>query len=133
MRILHKIFVEQVMKTEKLDASNYRPTQLKMRLQRDNPQLDFHRPATRNQRELVFVQELSVGEVVVTWRTADTEGASSAESDSDDEMIPKAPTNKKEVTLKQYYDIAMALQNATKGAQAMDSSWLPSSVDLSTT
>ena len=62
MRVLHEIFVEQVIETEGLDASNYRPTRLKTRLQRDYPQLVFHRPATRNQSELVFVQELSVGE-----------------------------------------------------------------------
>ena len=29
MRVLHEIFVEQVMKTERLDASNYRPTRLR--------------------------------------------------------------------------------------------------------
>ena len=62
MRVLHEIFVEQVMENEGLDASNYRPTRLKTRLQRDYPQLVFHRPATRNESELVFVEELSVGE-----------------------------------------------------------------------
>lgn len=133
MRELHEIFVEQVMKTEGLDASNYRPTRLKTRLQRDYPQLVFHRPATRNQSELVFVEELSVGEVAETWGTADTEGASSADSDNDIEMITDTSTDKKEVTLKEYYDVAMALQNAIREAQAMDSSWPPLSVDLSTT
>lgn len=133
MRVLHEIFGEQVMKTERLDASNYRPTRLKARLQRDYPQLVFHRPIVRNRSELVFVEELSVGEVAETCGTADTEGADSEEIDSDEEMISETPIDKKEVTLKEYYDVAMALQNAIKGARAMDSSWPPSSVDLSTT
>ena len=120
------------MKTENLDASNYRPTRLKTRLQRDYPQLVFHRPATRNQSELVFVEELSVGEVAETCGTAD-EGASSAESDDDEEMITETPFVQKEVTLKEYYVVAMALQNAIKEAQPMDSAWPPSSVDLCTT
>ena len=80
--------MEQVMETEGLDASNYHcPTQLKTRLQRNYPQLVFHRPATRNQSKFVFVEELSVGEVTETCGTADTEGASLADSDSDEEMI----------------------------------------------
>ena len=133
MRILHEIFVEQVMETEGLDASNYRPTRLKTRLQRNYPQLVFHRPATRNQSKLVFVEELSVGEVTETSGTADTEGASLADSDSDEEMITDTPADKKDVILKEYYDVAMALQNAIKGRQAMDSSWPPLSVDLPTT
>ncbi len=132
MRVLHEIFVEQVMKTKNLDTSNYRPTRLKTRLQRDYPQLVFHHPVTRNQSELGFVEELSVGEVAETSGTADTEGASSSENDSDEEMITGTLTDEKEVTLKEYYDVAMALHNAIKGAQAMDSSWPPSSVDLST-
>ena len=121
------------MKTEKLDASNYCPTGLKTRLQRDYPQLVFHRPATRNQSELVFVEELSVGEVAERRGAADTDGASSGESDDDQELTPEFITNKREVTLKEYYDVAMALQNTIKGAQAMDTSWPPSSVNLSTT
>ena len=133
MRILHEIFVEQVMETEGLDASNYRPTRLKTRLQRNYPQLVFHRPATRNQSKLVFVEELSVGEVTETSGTADTEGASLADSDSDEEMITDTPADKKDVILKEYYDVAMALQNAIKGRQVMDSSWPPLSVDLPTT
>ena len=47
-------------------------------------------------------------------------------------MITETSTDKREVTLKELYDLAMALQNAIKGAQAMDSSWPPLSVDLST-
>ena len=42
-RLLHEIFVQQVMKIEELDASNYRPSRLKTRLQRDYSQLVFHR------------------------------------------------------------------------------------------
>lgn len=35
MKMLHGIFVKEVMKTESLDASNYRPTRLKTRLKKD--------------------------------------------------------------------------------------------------
>lgn len=129
MRVLHEIFVQQVMKTEELDASNYRPSRLKTRLQRDYPQLVFHRPATRNQSELVFVEELSVGEVAETCGTADSEGE---ESDGDEEIIIQPIVHQKEVTLKEFYDVAMGLKNAIKGAPGMDSSWPPSAVDLST-
>ena len=109
MRVLHEIFVEEVMKTERLDASNYRPTRLKTRLRRDYLQLVFHHPAARNQSKFVFVEELSVGEVAETCKTAGTERAVSAESDSDEEMITETPNDKKEVTLKEYYNVAMAL------------------------
>ncbi|XP_028391978.1 uncharacterized protein LOC114516648 isoform X2 [Dendronephthya gigantea] len=122
MRVLHDIFVEQVMKFEKLDASNYRPTRLKARLQRDYPQLVFHRPATRNQSELVFVEELSVGEVAETCETVDTE---EFESDSDDEMIAEASMDNSTM-------FALALKDAIKRAPAMNATWPPSSVDLST-
>jgi hypothetical protein len=42
-------------------------------------------------------------------------------------MITETPIDKKEVTLKEYYDVAMALQNAIKGVCP------PSYVNLSTT
>jgi hypothetical protein len=87
MRVLHEIFVEQVMKTERFDASNYRPTRLKARLRRDYPQLVFHRHSARNRSELVFVEELSVDQVSENCGTADSDGADSAESDSDKEII----------------------------------------------
>ena len=92
---LHGMFVEQVMKTEILDASSYQPTQLKTRLQRDYPPLVLHCPATRNQSELVFVEELSVGEVVETSDTVDTEVA----SDSYEEMIAETSAVQRDVTL----------------------------------
>lgn len=92
MRALHEIFVKQVIKIEKLDASNYCPTWLKTRLQRDYPQLVFHRPANRNQGEHVFVEELSVGEVAETCGAVDTEGV---EGDNDEEVIIETSIKRK--------------------------------------
>ena len=84
------------------------------------------------QTKLVFIEELSVGKVAETRGAADADGASSAESD-DEELIPEFITNKREVTLKEYYDVAIGFTKSYKGAQAMETSWPPSSVDLSTT
>ena len=61
---LHSMFLKQVQLTENIDASGYRVFRLKRRLQRDFPQLVFHRPQMRNVSEFVFVEEVCVADIV---------------------------------------------------------------------
>ena len=58
--------------------------------------------------------------------TSEIAGIFEMESDSDDEeMIVETSICQKEVNLKEFYDVAMALRKTIKGVQAMGSSWPP--------
>ena len=58
--------------------------------------------------------------------TSEIGGIFEMESDSDDEeMIVETSICQKEVNLKEFYDVAMALRKTIKVAQAMGSSWPP--------
>ena len=54
------------------------------------------------------------------------------ESDGYEEANIQPIFHHKEVTLKEFYDVAMILKNAIKGVLGMDPCWPPSAVDLST-
>ena len=56
-------FVNIVDREEKCDASNYNVYRLKMRMRKTYPQLVFHMPSRRVLGELVFSENISVGEI----------------------------------------------------------------------
>ena len=129
MTNLHEKFVKIVQDTEGVDATNYRKYLLKARLRRDYPQLIFHQPDRKNQSELVFVQELSVGEAFE--KSGETATSQSSQSETDEEMhLSSKAEQQKEVTLKELYDVAIALRASMSDVREMKLPWPPTSVDL---
>ena len=86
---------------------------LKARLQRDYPQLTFHQPSRKNQSELVFVEELPVGEA---FKNAPLElqtdrSSQSSQSEAGEEMhLGWTADIREEVSLKELYEVAPALK-----------------------
>lgn len=137
MRELHKKFVKQVQITENIDASNYRVFRLKARLQRDYPQLVFHRPHARNQSQFVFVEEMSVGQFyesnVSNLEQSDKYSGSDQSTETSEEMEIgyQEPALPKEVTLKELYDVAIALRMSMNEVKDKKMPWPPISTDFS--
>ena len=89
--------------TEGVDATSYQRYLLKARLQRDYPQLIFHQLDRKKQSELVFVDELSVGEAFEkSGETGAGQSSQSSQSETDKEMhLGSTAEIQKEVTLKE--------------------------------
>lgn len=130
MTELHEKFIKTVQETEGIDATGYRKFRLKARLQRDYPQLIFHRPSRKNQSEFVFVEEWSVGEAFEK-SSPELETAQSSQSETDEEMHLRWTADlQKEVTLKELYDVAIALRTCMSEIRETKLPWPPTSVDF---
>ena len=130
MTKLHEKFVATVQEIEGIYATSYRKFRLKGMLQRDYPQLIFHQPSRKNQSELVFVEELSVGEVFEK-SSPELETGQSSQSETDEEMrLGFTADLQKEVTLKELYDVAIALQICMSEIRETKLPWPPTSVDF---
>ena len=97
-------FVETVREVERLDASNYKTSRLKQRLQEEFPQLAFHAPAQKKKSEIVYSNALKTDSIV--------EGAvQSSSTGTDSEFEPHAtratPLN---ATLQELYTAALMLK-----------------------
>ena len=125
MRQLHSIFVKQVKVTENIDASGYRVFRLKARLQRDFPELVFHRPQMRNQSEFVFVEEICVGDVVDSGEYV--HASSESEKNSDDCGMEIGFERETEANLSELYNIAIVIRKAMKEVQNIKLPWPPNS------
>ena len=132
MTKLHEKFVKTVQETEGIDATNYRKYLLKARLQRDYPQLIFHRPDRKNQSELVFVEEWSVGEAFdISGETVVGQSSQSSQSETDEEIhLASTIGLQKEVTLKELYDVAISLRTSMSKIRDIKLPWPPTSVDF---
>ena len=64
MKFLFNEFVSIVQQQEGCDASNYKVHHLKMRLEKTFPRLVFYMPSRRVLGEIVFSENISVGNVV---------------------------------------------------------------------
>ena len=101
-------------------------------LQRDYPQLIFHRPDRKNQSELVFVEEWSVGEAFdISGETVVGQSSQSSQSETDEEIhLASTIGLQKEVTLKELYDVAISLRTSMSKIRDIKLPWPPTSVDF---
>jgi hypothetical protein len=109
MRQLHSMYVKQV----------------KARLQRDFPELVFHRPQMRNQSEFVFVEEICVGDVVDSGEYV--HASSESEKNSDDCGMEIGFERETEANLSELYNIAIVIRKAMKEVQNIKLPWPPNS------
>ena len=64
MSQLSRMFLEIVKRTENVHAESFRAFRLKEKLMNKYPQLVFHTPKVRNVSEMVYVEDLSAGDVM---------------------------------------------------------------------
>jgi hypothetical protein len=116
---------------EEEDASNYKASRLNTRLKADYPQLVFFAPSKCTQSELVYVEAVSVGEVLDNL--PDSGSNSDSEYDEEDNQQTNCQQQSSfqvENNMHLLYSGAMFLQTLIKGAPEFDAPWPPTSYDI---
>ncbi|XP_057302001.1 uncharacterized protein LOC130636308 [Hydractinia symbiolongicarpus] len=63
---------------------NYKASRLRLRLQKDFPELVFHRPKFRRKSYIVYLKEYEAGDVLASENLTGSEGTTSESSSSDE-------------------------------------------------
>eukprot|EP00057_Strongylocentrotus_purpuratus_P026501 XP_011680975.1 PREDICTED: uncharacterized protein LOC105446186 [Strongylocentrotus purpuratus] len=88
---LNQLFIKEVRGVEGLDASSFKTYRLKARLKSSHPALCFVRPSRKVESDIVFVENLSVEEVVedaVGEMTSEESECNEAVSDDPSHAVP---------------------------------------------
>jgi hypothetical protein len=131
MTKLFQKFLHYVNMVEEEDASNYKASRLNTRLKADYPQLVFFAPSKCTQSELVYVEAVSVGEVLDNL--PDSGSNSDSEYDEEDNQQTNCQQQSSfqvENNMHLLYSGAMFLQTLIKGAPEFDAPWPPTSYDI---
>lgn len=83
MKKLEKAFVNIVARVEGLDASNYKRSRLKERMQKHFPQLVFFVPRSRNKSEIVYCGNVKASSIVEEVVQGETSQSSSADNEEE--------------------------------------------------
>lgn len=116
-------------------VSAYRTSKLKVKLQRDYPQLVFFSPSQRNKSELVYAEYSETGEVLENMEPECVnfaESASYLEADSEEitgGMSQEDMQKNEEFT--KLYEIALLLRSCIHEATTFPRAWPPTSADIS--
>eukprot|EP00794_Sanderia_malayensis_P000765 gene765-55_t len=137
MKELLKNFIVIVKDTEGEDASNYRASKLKKRLQKKFPQLVFFTPKVRNMSEMVYVEDLAAGDLLeenMTMRETemtDDSDDSDANVDNADRGNGAASTTGFFVNeLQTLYNAALIIRKKLKDSPKLNLPWPPLASDI---
>jgi hypothetical protein len=119
---------------EQASESIYRTSKLKIKLQRDYPQLVFFSPSRQNKSELVYGEYIETGEVLekMEFESVNCESASDLEPD-DEEMTGEMPqeVSQRNDEFAKLYAIALLLRSCIQETATFPRVWPPTSVDIS--
>uniref|UniRef100_UPI0035901801 uncharacterized protein isoform X2 n=1 Tax=Myxine glutinosa TaxID=7769 RepID=UPI0035901801 len=122
---LLKLFVRMVHDVEGLDASSYKTTNLKRRLQRSHRVLCFIRPTRQFESDLVFVESLGVEDVI-----EDAVVDASSEGSESERSVGASPSQCVDLDgLRTLYSAAQILKCSLDSIET-SSTWPPTAEDL---
>ena len=135
MKFLFNEFVSIVQQQEGCDASNYKVHRLKIRLKKTYPQLVFYMPSRRVLGEIVFSENVSVGNVVEESICEDDYS-----SDNDTDLIDQEAnlqstssvpnSDRDQFNIRILYQTAMFLHEKIKECKPYYDTWPPSPSEI---
>lgn len=106
-------FIETVSQVENEDASSYRASRLKQRLQERFPELVFQRPRVRSKSEIVYSSGLEASSLVehAVYDSQDSTAESESDMYVDDGLGSETVTDIGSTHLKDFYNVALSLNS----------------------
>ena len=129
LKDLLAMFIKYVKQVENVDASSYQTNRLKKRLTNVFPMLRFHTSSHVTKSQIVYVEDLTAGEVIDCKMDVATASMDETDaSESEDERFAVRSN-----ILSPLYNIAMYLKEVIKNAKGIDEGvWPPVSANLTT-
>lgn len=128
-KALFQKFVAYVLIVEDLDASNYRTSRLKMRLQNDYPDLVFFPRKQRNECELVYSRFADIGDFLYNDEWDET-CLMDSEPDDDVEYNGFSADKQNINSLPDLYKVAQQLRSHMANVAKFPDIWPPTSADI---
>ena len=135
LSMLKAKFVKMVPEVENDDASSYRTSRLKKRLQERFPQLVFHTPSVRSRSEIVYAEELCKGDaaeiILNTKEISDVDETEDEAEDSEENHNNPVMEVPSRMPLRDYYMIALELREHIRDyASPWYKDWPPLASDI---
>jgi hypothetical protein len=124
-------FIKCVQTIENVQVT-YQAARLKKRIQKRYPQIVFHASKTVRKGTLVYVDNVTAGEVADDFTAIpsgddDTDGM---DSDNEDDGAPSQPVKPTSFPLKELFFAAMEIKKLLMESKGVDAEWPPDSNDL---